>query len=1371
MKEYRKLLKTLPIKEGLNLTLRVIESNDVFHFKSRYENLEREKRNGLLSHEEYINSWSQLCYNWLEQIDQFSDEEIQQIIAQSYLKLKPAGLLSKLQAASIRLSEWKSDFENIPDSHIERTQTTQIINWANTKLNPDEKGIALLVGDAGAGKSVIMHDLLKTFERLGTPVLGIKADQYCVETIEMLENRLNLKEGIEDVIRVLAQINDRVIVLIDQIDALSQSLSARREYLETFTRLVLLLSSIPEVRIVISCRTYDLQNDHEFSFYRRQKRFKVGQLNIEEVKVILTKLSREMPKLPTDLLELLKTPLHLNVFCQIYRSDLPFDRINVLYDLYEEFWYQKVQQSYSTDDVPLKADRIAKLIFGLAHTMYDRQNLAVSANLFRTEFSSELVFLKSEGIVIESREGLAFFHQTFYDFAYAKQFVNSGIPIEKYLLDNGQNLHIRSCLKMMLEFSSKNDHDEYLRVLKTILTSSQFYFHIKSLLLSLLGFVKKPSYKEIHFVRDFILNEPSLFKAFIYSVRSREWLLFLLEENQPQRLLEFETGNSVIVKDSKMREQFSNQLNILNGFLLRHLPESRNEILAFISDLPEFEGKPWLVERILNAIEIWDNKLAFKLFDCNSEKFVDVFFNKFLENAAKSNLSWALEHLATSIEKVIDTMGSRGEVNFDHPLSELISHFIKNYPEPTFNLLLRLQRKRLFISDDVKRADSPNVIYNDFPWFSMSIEDRDGANKGLFSHLIESTRIIAKNKSTHFTNFISESINSHSATELLILVEGFRANPNAMAAEIYSFFHLFFEKQGIDAQDLLSWRTRQLLKEVFPHFTIEQKQNIIQLVSQIESEYEKDWAIRNKKPEAIGVTQLRWLKYLPKSDIEQHQEAKHTYLELTQRFPDLSDNEPNKIRIRSIGPPMEQSEYEKMTKKEWKESFIKYNENYEVEWGSNKGGMEEHARKFEEEVKKNPNIFYTLVDDLILLNSIPRTYLLHGLDGLKGAKYSPEQILKLLKKIDYNGFDSWEVIKLVNLCGYIINSKIEDDFLVNFLVNIANSHIDPSDDALKIRIESNESESTYTSGFNTVRGSAVRLLPHLYYFKKHQNLLFETLEYVAEQDFLSIRCQIMPSLALLTNLDKVRSLRLFLRLIQDNEEAIMEYSAWSAKYFTFQNFEGMKPYFEKALYFPKLHKDAAVILSLLWIFKQDEALNLLDQFIEISEEAKAGTIEVAAKNISDTNGTPIVKSIELLERFLEETSEEVAKSYDYAFHDFKPDNFLHLQPFLVQFSQTNINKKNPRPFYSYLISCARSYPETCLELMGNFEQYEKPDIRYSGYYDKEPLKVVINAYNGLWGKRIKNLELLKKALLLFDKMLLDDRFRRDAEIILVETER
>jgi hypothetical protein len=54
--------------------------------------------------------------------------------------------------------------------------------------------------------------------------------------------------------------------------------------------------------------------------------------------------------------------------------------------------------------------------------MYEVQQITIT-NQFKEEYPKEFNFLESNYILTEDAKGIQFFHQTFYDFVFAKQFV------------------------------------------------------------------------------------------------------------------------------------------------------------------------------------------------------------------------------------------------------------------------------------------------------------------------------------------------------------------------------------------------------------------------------------------------------------------------------------------------------------------------------------------------------------------------------------------------------------------------------------------------------------------------------------------------------------------------------------------------------------------------------------------------------------------------------------------------------------------------------------------------------------------------------------------------------------------------------------
>lgn len=88
---------------------------------------------------------------------------------------------------------------------------------------------------------------------------------------------------IEDVILEEASKRKRLVLFVDQIDALSLSLSANRTPLRSLLSLIKRLANIPRVRVVISCRPYDLEYDPELQNLKIKNQWELKELSEEQV--------------------------------------------------------------------------------------------------------------------------------------------------------------------------------------------------------------------------------------------------------------------------------------------------------------------------------------------------------------------------------------------------------------------------------------------------------------------------------------------------------------------------------------------------------------------------------------------------------------------------------------------------------------------------------------------------------------------------------------------------------------------------------------------------------------------------------------------------------------------------------------------------------------------------------------------------------------------------------------------------------------------------------------------------------------------------------------------------------------------------------
>jgi hypothetical protein len=133
---------------------------------------------------------------------------------------------------------------------VPRVEISQIVQWIS---NSEEKlRLGMLIDKPGSGKTVVMAQVLNELESKSTAVLAIKSDYLSgIKTDADLQERLDLPASIEKCVRALAA-EERVVVLIDQLDALSVALSQDFAALDLIYGLVLTLIRIENVRVVIS---------------------------------------------------------------------------------------------------------------------------------------------------------------------------------------------------------------------------------------------------------------------------------------------------------------------------------------------------------------------------------------------------------------------------------------------------------------------------------------------------------------------------------------------------------------------------------------------------------------------------------------------------------------------------------------------------------------------------------------------------------------------------------------------------------------------------------------------------------------------------------------------------------------------------------------------------------------------------------------------------------------------------------------------------------------------------------------------------------------------------------------------------------------
>lgn len=214
------------------------------------------------------------------------------------LNISDEEILQKFETASIQLKDWKETLSNTDDTHIERSETQKILNWISNKLPKEKNPILMLTGNPGFGKSVILKETLIHLSKNKVPVIGIKADRYYSESLQKFNEVTNLKNPLEKLIELLLKTHDKVVVLIDQIDSLSSTVTSKRIYLDVYRQLIDNILSITnnkppflknKVRLIVAIREFDLIYDFEFKYFRKFEKVEVEKLSEVQLESILAK--------------------------------------------------------------------------------------------------------------------------------------------------------------------------------------------------------------------------------------------------------------------------------------------------------------------------------------------------------------------------------------------------------------------------------------------------------------------------------------------------------------------------------------------------------------------------------------------------------------------------------------------------------------------------------------------------------------------------------------------------------------------------------------------------------------------------------------------------------------------------------------------------------------------------------------------------------------------------------------------------------------------------------------------------------------------------------------------------------------------------
>lgn len=1251
------------------------------------------------------------------------DEDLRKGISELLKLARPKGieLDKELARGSAFICGLKNYFAGQHGAHLERSQTGEIISWAAESLPGKDRLERLLVvkGKKGVGKSTILHDVYQQLiSENDYCLLAVKCDQfYDINVTDLAKQLFGTGISFEDIFREVGDSGKKFIVLLDQLDALSQTLSADRRWLQTYVTLIDRLLEIRNVRVVISTRSFDLEYDADLRRYSATgvRQIEVGNLLQEEVGTVLKTLTIQV-KNPV-LLELLRVPYNMELFTKIPDlGSLVADNVEINISRIHGELYSQVLRARNL--------QVANCLNEIINRMYATQPNLVEQR-FLEAFEPETRYLVSHGILVLHGSRLSFFHQSFYEYYLARWFVDSGRDLKAYIFEEEQNLYIRSLIKTVIEYLREANHHGYIQLYKDILADEKVRYHIRYLFITELGQIEEPTEKEKEVVYSIVDSKDG--SLFFEVFRSAGWLSFFIEND----LL---PGNA-----NELYAVFHKNISFNTEGIFDYLTKSdsnKNLIAHLIPSVPKWSA---------GLLAYFDLHYPY---DQNNE----LWYFETIKKIGVLDMGFALDRLRPAI---LVHRKDNERLKFDYRYDRVMEHLFKIDPQTVAVFLFDIQLQILKATECryygiPGEEGSPLVSsrqYND------DYQDRDSRDeKSIESFLIKYYRSCDRKE---LEELFHEHKNTNAVPLLILLMKLLRDRSDEFIEETFELLQVIDDKKGLcGTDDFFSLQIRRLIAVSIPNFSTEKYAFIKRLILDMQHPYQvykySDQQGKRGFSLKFGKKKYLFLKALPLNVLKGDNELLNEFQVLARRYGELNHNmamDGGRSRWGGGESALSNPNFDKFNHEAWLSSMKMITEDYKHE-DFFKGGILEHGRSFEAQVEKNPSYFYGFIDSLFHEQGISPRYISHGISALIKAKDNVEKTAELIIKEmklsldrEYTQYALWHG-------RFLVENKVVTDEVVEFWQKIARWEPHKDD-----RLNPGQEISDF---INTPRGSALGNLMLLSDYPQYQETVFGTIEYILREGqvpTVTLSCGIMHDIAYLNRLDLERSFAIFKRLVLLGDIEVLRYSINPAQYYNNSVHGQMDFYFQEMLLRKELHDQCYFFVS-SWVFDHINDFELYDHFMKLGGSSLKCAMKVAEKFLIG-NGNINPRALQVLERCLKDES-GVNLSHEFSglvLRVFEPAYFSQLNMFIGQYVKSVNFAKDPSYLFEYLTECAADYPCECLSLLSSMNLPFKVDITETAYMGDEPLILVLAIYSKLRNTRYKFRVEQERALDEFDRML------------------
>lgn len=1005
------------------------------------------------------------------------------------------------------------------EPRIERAEASQLLEALGVHRT------TFVAGAAGGGKSSVLEQSVEMLEATGAEVLAIRLDRLdaFASTIE-LGRQLGLETSPAASLALAAEGRNGYLV-IDQLDAVSLASGRMPESFDVVVDLIGEALSMNGIKVILACRQFDIDNDHRIRWLADKTdttTISVGLLSDGALDAAVEGIGLDPTHLTASQRLILQTPLHLVLLKTIVgqAGALAFQSKG---SLFEAYWERKRQASRARRVHVRFNDVIARV----ATEASSRQALSIPIEVLdEGDLVDDANVLVSEHVLARDGDRIAFFHETFFDYAFARQWVSRSESLVDFLLRDEQELFRRAQVRQILQHLSEREPDRFWTETAAVLTSDRVRFHIKETVLAVLSGLGTPTSEDAAAILRIAAAAPSIAERLWLSTRRAQWFRRFLADGYLDTWLD--SGNPAL------------QARALN-LMLTAIKENPAEIAGL---LRARQSAPQYLDWVRWTAVRADPHRSREMFELLLEAIRDGAFDAAgselwlaVHDLAKHEPLWAIEVIQASIIDHPDGLhlDDRGNVALlklhDYGVSELVREAAASEPLAFVQTVVPYLLRAMAATAHEPRPNDPILDRHFSGRFGPNnLHDRD-LDDALFTGSIGALEVLARTTPDDVRPLLDELAGDpHDAAQFLLYRA--LASGSASYAE-WAASLLLSGGARLDCGYMSDprWVARELLHAVAPHVSDEVHLQLEDLLRDLRNPYE---TLRSS-----GRSAFTFL-----SAMEEHRLSPaglRRLAEYRRKFSETTPSQPRGIISGTISTPIPPDAANKMSDDQWLRAMVRYDSD-ENDWDTFTGGARELSHVLRVETAANPVRFARFA--LRLTPDLNVAYAEGLLMGFADAEHSNEAaplIYDAIRHIASLGHDDADRWLGGALRHYYREAPLD---LVELIIDRALSSPDPEDDTPIFTRDGDDGRGAAdmrSNSINTARGSLVEALGDLLVYDadgKRTELVRPHLDALASDPVLFVRSSVAHTVAASLRYARPDAVAAFKKLI-DGDDRIL----------------------------------------------------------------------------------------------------------------------------------------------------------------------------------------------------------------------------------------